>query len=226
VREEANMTGPEFTRALVAEMDALFAQLGENEILEAESGGQVEVLTLLELALASELEASELAGMWLATTPEIDAKALLAMQCGDEMKHYQLIIERLAELGRDVSQVDPLARGYSPLYQYLLTLQSTVERIAAGPFAREAIARVRNEQFMRFCRENGDEATAKLYEEVIQPEEIRHHETGRKVLERLCTTPELQARAREVTFAALAIADELGTLAARTAGLSMPGPDS
>jgi hypothetical protein len=29
-----------------------------------------------------------------------------------------------------------------------------------------------------------------------------------------------------VTFAALAIADELGTLAARTAGLSMPVPAS
>lgn len=220
------MTTPPFTAALVAEMDALFAQLGEHETLEAESGGRVEVLTLLELALASELEASELAGMWLPTTPEIDAKALLAMQCGDEMKHYQLIVARLAELGRDVSDLEPLASGYSPLYQYLLTLSSTVERVAAGPFAREAIARVRNEQFIQFCRQVGDEKTAALYENIIQPEEVRHHETGRAVLDRLCSTPELQARAREVTFAALAIADELGTLTARTAGLSMQAPVS
>lgn len=220
------MTGPEFTAALVAEMDELFAQLGEHEILEAESGGRLEVPILLELALASELEASELAGLWLPTTPELDAKMLLAMQCGDEMKHYQLIVGRLAELGRDVSDLDPLARGYSPLYQYLLTLPSTVERIAAGPFAREAIAKVRNEQFIRFCREVGDDTTARLYEDVIQPEEVHHHETGRKVLERLCTTPELQARAHDVSFAALAIADELGSLAVRTAGLSTRVPAS
>lgn len=220
------MTGPDFVTDLVREMDALFAQLGEQETLEAESGGRVEVVTLLELALGSELEASELAGMWLPTTSEMDAKALLAMQCGDEMKHYQLIVERLGELGRDASELDPLADGYSPLYQYLLTLPSTVERVAAGPFAREAIARVRNEQFIAFCRSVGDDATARLYEEVIQPEEVRHHETGRRVLGRLCETPELQTRAREVTFAALAIADELATLASRTAGLSTPVPAS
>ena len=50
-------------------MQALFARLGEHETLEAESQGKVEVVTLLQLALKSELEASELAGFWMPTTP-------------------------------------------------------------------------------------------------------------------------------------------------------------
>jgi hypothetical protein len=75
--------------AHVAEMQDLFDRLGEHETLESESEGRVRVVTLLRLALRSELEASELAGMWMPTTPEVDAKLLLARQCGEEMSHYQ-----------------------------------------------------------------------------------------------------------------------------------------
>ncbi len=143
------MTGKEFVARLVEEMDQLFARLGETETLEAESEGHVDVVTLLRLALKSELEASELAGFWLPTTPEVDAKMALALQCGDEMKHYGMISQRLAELGADLTDFDPLAEGHSPLYQYLRGLRTTIERIAAGPFASEAIAKVRNAQFVK-----------------------------------------------------------------------------
>ncbi|HVS02945.1 MAG TPA: ferritin-like domain-containing protein [Thermoanaerobaculia bacterium] len=213
------MGGKEFVDRLMAEMDGLFARLGEREALEAESEGHVEVVTLLRLALKSELEASELAGAWLPTTPEIDAKMLLAEQCGDEMKHYQLITGRLAELGEDLADYDPAAEGYSALYQYLRGLRSTVERVAGGPFAREAIAKVRNEQFIALCESVGDEGTARLYREVIQPEEVRHHELGRRLLARYCTTAELQETAAAAARNTLAIADELRTLAEKSTGM-------
>ena len=145
------MDATDFVAGLVAEMEALFARLGERETLEAESEERVEVVTLLRLALDSELEASELAGLWLTTTPEIEAKLLLAEQCGDEMKHYALLCRRLEELGQDLAGLTPLADGYSPLYHYLRGLRSTVERVAAGPFSREAIAKVRYAQFIAFC---------------------------------------------------------------------------
>ena len=213
------MDGKEFIAGLVAEMESLFSRLGEREALEAESEGQVEVRTLLRLALKSELEASELAGLWMPTTPEIDVKLLLAEQCGDEMKHYALICGRLAELGEDLGSFEPLAEGYSPLYQYLRGLRSTVERIAAGPFAREAIAKVRNAQFIELCETAGDTPTARLYREVIQPEEVKHHELARAILERICDTAELQELATAVTRNTLAIADELRTLAEKTTGM-------
>jgi len=213
------MDGKEYIAGLVAEMEAIFARLGEQETLEAESEGQVEVRTLLRLALKSELEASELAGLWMPTTPEIDVKLLLAEQCGDEMKHYALICGRLAELGEDLGTFEPLAEGYSPLYQYLRGLRSTVERVAAGPFAREAIAKVRNAQFIALCDQAGDTETARLYRDVIQPEEIKHHELAREILEKLCTTAELQEAAAGAARNTLAIADELRTLAEKSTGM-------
>jgi hypothetical protein len=209
----------EFVASLVEEMDRLFAQLGETDTLESESEGQVDVVTLLRLALKSELEASELAGFWMPTTPEVDAKMVLALQCGDEMKHYGLISQRLAELGEDLTAFDPLADGHSPLYQYLRGLRTTVERIAAGPFANEAIAQIRNTQFVNFCRSVGDEGTARLYEEVIQPEEAHHHHLGREYLENHLATPELQELAAAAVRNTLVIADELRNLAAKTTGL-------
>ena len=112
-----------------------------------------------------------------------------------------------------------LADGYSPLYQYVKGLKTTTERIAAGPFAREAIARVRNEQFIELCEQMGDSRTAALYRDIIQPEEIHHHELGRRVLERLCTSEELQHLAAQAARNTLAIADELQTLAERSTGM-------
>jgi bacterioferritin (cytochrome b1) len=208
----------EFVEQLVAEMDRLFAQLGETETLESESQGRVDVVTLLRVALKSEIEASELAALWMPTTPEVDAKMCLALQCGDEMKHYGLIAERLAQLGSDPAAFDPLADGHSPLYQYLRGLRTTVERIAGGPFASEAIAQVRNRQFVAFCRSAGDPRTADLYESVIQPEEAHHHRLGREILERHAVTAELQELVRAATRNTLAIADELRNLAAKTTG--------
>ncbi len=213
------MNGKEFVASLVEEMEALFARLGETETLESEAGGQVDVVTLLRLALKSELEASELAAFWLPSTSELDAKMLLAQQCGDEMRHYGLISQRLAEIGDDLAQFDPLADGHSPLYQYQRGLRTTVERVAAGPFTSEAIAQVRNEQFVRFCDSVGDHDTARLYVEVIQPEEQHHHVLGREIVEKYATTPELQELAAAAVRNTLAIADELRNLAAKTTGL-------
>lgn len=214
------VTGKDFVARLRAELEDVFAQLGEHETLESESEGNVDVVTLLKLALGSEMEASEIAALWFPTTPEIDAKRMLAHQCDDEMKHYELIVQRLGELGEDVGGFDPLAEGYSPLYHYLRPIRSTVERIAAGPFTGEAIAEVRNAQFIAFCRAAGDEETARLYEEIIQPEEIHHHRLAAELLERYCDTPERQEAARAAMHNALAIADELRTLKQKTTGLS------
>ena len=135
------------------------------------------------------------------------------------MKHYGMISQRLAELGEDLTNFDPLEDGHSPLYQYLRGLRTTVERIAAGPFASEAIAVIRNTQFVSFCRSVGDEETARLYADTIQPEEAHHQHLGREILEKYATTPELQELAASAVRNTLAIADELSNLAAKTTGV-------
>ena len=208
-----------FVSGLVDEMDQLFSKLEPRETLEAESDGQVEVVTLLKLALASELEASNIAAYWLPTTTEIDAKTVFAEQCSDEMRHYNLIMKRLEDLGEDMSGFDPNAQGPSPLYQYLRGLRSTPERISAGPFACEAVAEVRNAQFIEFCHSVGDTKTARLYEKIIQPEEVRHHRRGREILEKYATTEPVQSLVGAAMRTSLAIADELKSIAEKTTGV-------
>ena len=90
---------------------------------------------------------------------------------------------------------------------------------ASVAVASEAIAVVRNAQFVGFCRSVGDEGTARLYAETIQPEESHHQHLGREILEKYCTTPETQELAAAAVRNTFAIADELRNLAAKTTGI-------
>ena len=108
----------------------------------------------------------------------------------------------------------------SPLLQYLASLESTVERVAAGQFTREALALVRNDEFMRFCESRDDGATAALYRDVIQPDERHHHELGRKLLARLATDDGAKERARAASTRTLELAEEIQEIARLKMGVS------
>lgn len=183
-----------------------------------EPGPDVTVRQLLRLALKSELEATECAATFLPLTPEIEVKLALARQVGDEAKHYRLIEKRLADLGVDTASFDPGPR--SPVLTYLLSLSSTVERVAAAQFTREALAIVRNAEFIRFCESKGDAETAALYRDVIQPDESHHHELGRRLLAKLAVTPEAQERAGRAAARTLELAEELQEIARMKLGVS------
>jgi 1,2-phenylacetyl-CoA epoxidase catalytic subunit len=209
--------------SFVAELDARNRAALERIAAAACAGEPDPALTvskLLMLALKNELEATECAAAWIPTTAEVDVKLALARQAGDEAKHYGLIRKRLGELGVDATAHDPLAAGRSPLTTYLLGLEGTVARVAAGQFTREALAVVRNAEFVRFCRARGDEATARLYEQTIQPDEQHHHELGRSLLLRMATNDDAQDRARRASARVLEIADELQEVARLKMGLT------
>src|SRR5881396_3240249 len=189
------MTPQEFVERLDAENQRLLRQLAPDETLRPEVEGNLNVLNLLKVALKNEIEATEIAARWLVTTDDVDVKLALARQVGDEAKHYRMIAERLRGLGFDAKTFDPLAKGYGPLFQYLDSLTTTVERVAAGQFTREAIAVVKNRQFIEFCERAGDRETAALYRDVIEPDERYHHDLGRRLLLRLATTADAQAAA-------------------------------
>ena len=206
--------------SFLAELDeqnrAALERIGGAAAREPSPG--VTVAQLLKLALKNELEATECAALWISTTPEIDVKLALARQAGDEAKHYRLIEKRLAELGVDASGFDPGPR--SPMLEYLAALTGTVDRVAAGQFTREALAVVRNDEFVRFCVSQGDGATAALYRDVIQPDERHHHELGRRLLARLAVTAPLQESARRAAGRTLELAEELQEIARMKSGVS------
>jgi uncharacterized ferritin-like protein (DUF455 family) len=213
------MTAQEFVVQLDGENQRRLGLLAPADTLKPEVEGDLTVLNLLKVALRNEIEATEIAARWLVTTDDVDVKLALARQVGDEAKHYRMIAERLRALGFDARAFDPIGKGYGPLFQYLDTLRTTVERVAAGQFTREAIAVVKNRQFIEFCEHAGDRETAAMYRDVIEPDERYHHELGRTLLHRLATTPEAQAAATGAARRTLELADELQKKALATAGI-------
>jgi len=213
------MTPADFVRELDTS-NALALSRIRDATSAGEPGDDLSVPKLLMLALKNELEATECAAAWIASTPEVDVKLALARQAGDEAKHYRLIQARLRELGVETKQHDPLAQGKSPLLAFLLSLEGTVARVAAGQFTREALAVVRNEEFAKFCRAVGDDTTAKLYEEIIQPDEAHHHELGRRLLLEVAIGDDAQALARAASARVLELAEELQEVARLRLGIS------
>jgi len=213
------MTAEEFVRELDERNQAVLRRLEPDATLAPEVLGDLNVLNLLKVALKNEIEATEIAARWLVTTDDVEVKMAFARQAGDEAKHYRMIADRLRELGFAATAFNPLAKGYGPLFNFLDTLKTTVERVAAGQFTREAIAVVKNRQFIEFCERAGDRATATLYREIIEPDERFHHQLGRSLLLRAATTAEDQELARRAAAKTLALAEELQAAALKTAGI-------
>ena len=208
-----------FLSELDAEVSTTLARIAEKSSA-GEPGPGVTVASLLQLALKNELEATEQAAGWIARESDLNVKLALARQCGDEAKHYRLIEKRLEALGVDTSTLDPRASGLSPMYIYLDSLATTVERVAAGQFTREALATVRNEVFIEYCVAMGDHETAGLYRDVILPDERQHHELGRRLLARFAIDEESQSRARTASRRALELAEEIQEMARMKKGIA------
>ena len=208
-----------FVEELERANQEIMARMGREGAPEDSRAG---VPALLRIALKNELEAFELAAHWIPTTPELDVKLGLARQVGDEAKHYRLLEARYRELGG--GDFEPRQGGYSPLFQYLSGLKTSVERLAAGQFTREALAQRRNEMFIDYLLETGDTQTAQIYQETIQPDEGYHHELGKTMLLKYATTPEHQQAAREACRRTLEIAEKLRAGAiAKTGAYQIPG---
>jgi hypothetical protein len=210
------MTFVDELTARSADRLAAIVAAGRGEV----SGGDAKAL--LQIALVNEISVSELAAGWVATTAEIDAKLAFARQAGDEAGHFQLVAERLRAHGFDVDAFVPPARN--PLFQYLAGLEGTVERVAAGLFALEAIAYGVNENFIAFCRAMGDEETTRIYDDIIQPEEREHQAIGRALLAKYATTDDTRARATAAVDRVLEIATTTRAAMATKLGIAcFPG---
>lgn len=178
-------------------------------------GSPGEAKTMLQTALANEINVSELAAAWMPSTAEMDVKLAFARQAGDEAAHFQLVADRLSVLGFDVEGFR--MPGANPLFDYLRRLSSTVERVAAGLFTLESIAYAVNENFMAFCDQRGDSETVRIYREYIQPDERAHEQLGRVLLLKYAAGAGEQRLARETVGRVL----EIATAARAQAALRM-----
>ncbi len=209
----------QFLAELDREVAETLAGIGQ-AAAAGEPAAAIGIPQLLAAALKKELEASEEAALWMSREEDVEVKLALARQCGDEARHYRLIEGRLRELGVDPEKVRPQGGEPTQMFRYLADLGTTVERVAAGQFTREALARVHNQVFIEYCEARGDEATARLYRDVIQPDEGYHHEMGRSLLRRLAVTEEAQEKARAASARTLAIASEIQEMARLKKGIA------
>jgi len=182
-----------FAEQVEAMKSELLAPILDAGRLSLDGSGSADPQQLLQIALANEINVSELAALWMPTTREVDVKLAFARQAGDEAGHFQLVAGRLAALGFDVASYQPPAAN--PMFQYLRGLTTTVERIAAGLVTLEALAYGVNENFIAWCRQRGDAETVAIYEQYIQPDERAHQQLGQQLLAKHAATPELQATA-------------------------------
>ncbi|MFT3697061.1 MAG: ferritin-like domain-containing protein [Kofleriaceae bacterium] len=188
----------------------------------ASQSANVDARTLLQVALTNEVNVSELAALWVPTTAELDVKLAFARQAGDEANHFNLVADRLRAQGFDVDGYKQPAPN--PLFAYLRQLPTTVERLAAGLYALEAIAYAVNEAFMAFCEARGDHETVRIYREYIQPDERGHHELGKQLLAKYATTPALQESARAAAARVFELATATRAKAAEQLGAAcFPG---
>jgi hypothetical protein len=209
--------------ALKRELDERLHVL-EGYPIEVELEEEGDLTTLLKIALKNEVEASEIAAVWMPTTPETDVKLGFARQVGDEARHYRLIADYLTGSGVALDGFDPLAQGYSPLFQALQKLETTIERLAAGQFTREAIAVRRNEMFIAYLERHRHHDVAHIYQSAIQPDESHHHQLGVAGLERLLASEADLQRARRAMELTLSIADEMKKAARQRLGVkAVPG---
>jgi hypothetical protein len=108
--------------------------------------------------------------------------------------------------------------------EYLRTLETTAERVAAALVTREAMGARRNAQFLKLLEGGGHKSLAALYRDVINPDEERHHQTGCELLARLAVTPEDQERARSAARRLLEIGDRVRTMVMEKTGAAcVPG---
>jgi uncharacterized ferritin-like protein (DUF455 family) len=206
----------------IAELEAFKNERLASIVVAQSLDGAADAQKLLQVALANEINVSELAAAWMPSTPEIDVKLAFARQAGDEAGHFMVVSDRLAALGFDVASF--VAPSANPMFQFLRGLPSTIERVAAGLFTLESIAYGVNENFIALCAQRGDAETVRIYREYIQPDEQAHQLLGQKLLAKYAVTPEQQALARDTVGKLLEIASAGRAQAAKALGTScFPG---
>ena len=207
------MNSSDFVAQLLKENTEVLKRLEPKETLEADVGKSINMVALLKAALRNEMEAIEIAALWIPDTAEPDIKLALARQTGDEAKHYRLIKERLKAIGEESSTPPAEAPPKTKLFGYLSSLTTSIERAAAGQFTREHIAMVKNDQFVNYCKEVNDTETLAMYQDIICPDEEYHHLLGKTILEKYATSDELQEQARAASLQTLHLAEEMPAIA-------------
>ncbi len=199
--------------AFVAETDfknqESFRGLVASSYLPALAGDGATVADMLRFEAKVAIESIEADAIWIADAESLEIKIVLGMQCGVHARQYQRLAEHLSSLGLAAGSYDPRQGGYSKLFAFLRSLQTSEERVAAGLLSLGGAAVARLDALRAVCVERGDAATAELLRESLIPDEQRRADEGRERLVLLVGSDESQARARRAVFKTIELLGEL-----------------
>jgi hypothetical protein len=147
---------------------------------------------VMQSRLFNEIRAGEVFGNWLASTPELEVKELLAEACGEEFGHARLLRARIEGFG-----VDPFAYNPPPaqvaLFHVMQGLTTTVERLAAFQLAGEMVA---SHLIRRALESDTVPEWIKQPYRHISEEEEEHGSRPVELVQRLATTADAQRLVR------------------------------
>ena len=110
---------------------------------------------------------------------------------------------------RRTESYDPRQGGYSKLFAFLRSLQTSEERAATGLLALGGSAVARLGALAAVCEEKGDADTRDLLRSELIPDEQRRTDEGRERLVLLATAEDSQAHARRAIYKTVELLGEL-----------------
>lgn len=147
---------------------------------------------VLKSRLHNELQAADLYGGWLRSTPEFEVKAIMAHSANEEMEHAELLAERIRGLGHDPFDYRPLP-AQTAMFSALAGLHGTCARIAGFPLAGETVATYLIGKSL--LSDSVPEWIKAPYRH-INKEELQHGSVPQGILHRYALTDELQDAVR------------------------------
>jgi hypothetical protein len=186
-----------------------FRGLVASGYLPALAGDGASVADMLRLETKFAIEFIEAAAIWIADSESLEMKILLGAQCGVHARQYQRLQDRLSALGLAPGSYDPRQGGYSKLFAFLRSLQTSEERAATGLLTLGGSAVARMEALAAVCEEKGDVDTRDLLRNELIPDEQRRTDEGRDRLVLLTTAEDSQARARRSIYKTVELLGEL-----------------
>ncbi len=164
---------------------------------------------VVRLEMRAVIEATEVAALWLSDSETLEAKLNLAAICGNAARHYQLLHDRMVELGVDPLAFDARFGGYSKLFAFFRSLQTPEERSAAGFLTLGAYNSLRLDLLANYVTSKGDSLTAQLLAGPLKDDALATRDNGRRLLLEAATAEETQARGRRSAFRTIELTGEL-----------------
>jgi hypothetical protein len=186
-----------------------FRGLVASGYLPALAGDGASVADMLRLETKFGIEFIEAAAIWIADSESLEMKILLGTQCGVHARQYQRLQDRLSTLGLAPGSYDPRQGGYSKLFAFLRSLQTSEERAATGLLTLGGSAVARLSALAAVCEEKGDTETRDLLRNELIPDEQRRTDEGRDRLVLLTGAEDSQARARRSIYKTIELLGEL-----------------